>query len=199
MRVGTGSHASCCMGWQEKARQCCNKPRLEDLLPCFGLDAGTVSRTRQFRRTNLRQPLSSLFLSSLPCFSAAQSLAHAMQNVCCMLVASPRLPIDGLGRTALPAHPRSGFEPETIPFQTRILDWDIGFDCRDCRDERRRFRNEDEVSVGDEVAACCGEFARRRSASCTSIRIEMVKEGKLLVCVPSWKPMEGRRRLCDRR
>lgn len=25
MRVGTGSHASCCMGWQEKARQCCNK------------------------------------------------------------------------------------------------------------------------------------------------------------------------------
>lgn len=139
------------------------------------------------------------YISSLSCVSAAQSLAHAMHNVCCMLVASPRLPIDGLGRTALPAHPRSGFEPETFPFQTRILDWDIGFDCRDCRDERRRFRNEDEVSVGDEVAACCGEFARRRSASCTSIRIEMEGEGKLLVCVPSWKPMEGRGRLCDRR
>lgn len=159
---------------------------------------GTISWTHQFCRTNLREPLSSLFLSSIPCASAAQTLAHAMHDTCCILAAAARQHIVGLGRTALQAYPRSGFEPETFPFQSRLLDWDVGFDCRDRRDERRRFRNEDEVSVGDEVAACCGEFSRRRYASCTAKGIEKEGKGKILVCVPSWKPMEGRGHLCDR-
>lgn len=86
------------------------------------------------------------------------SFAPAVQSGC---FASPHLPSVFGSRTRdsivlpdeAPPPLGSGFEPDTFPFRTRILDRTIRTGIRVYPDRPLPFRNEDVVSVEDEDAA----------------------------------------------